>query len=131
RETRRRGHHRAGVVDSRVDLATVTDDRRVLYQLVHHPWGHGRDPGDVEALECLPERVPLPEHDRPAQTDLEHAQGKRLEQRRLLVGAGTPDLVVVPAEGGIGGGGPGATWHSVVPDNHVAAHLARRNAELQ
>src|SRR6266487_4451843 len=32
------------------------------------------------SLECLPERVSLPEHDRPAQPDLEHTQGERLEQ---------------------------------------------------
>src|SRR6266542_1282322 len=54
--------------------------------------GHRRDLGDVEAPECLPERVPFPEYDRPAQPDLEHAQGERLEHRRLVVGAGTPDL---------------------------------------
>src|SRR6266542_753934 len=86
--------------------------------------GHRRDLGDVEAPECLPERVPFPEYDRPAQPDLEHAQGERLEHRRLVVGAGTPDLVVVPAEGGIAGAGPGAAWLPVVPDDHVAAHPA-------
>ena len=91
-------------------------------QPVDVPLGHRRDLGDVEAPECLPERVPLPEHDRPAQPDLEHAQGERLEHRGLVVGAGTPDLVVVAAEGGIAGAGPGAAWLPVVPDDHVAAH---------
>jgi hypothetical protein len=86
--------------------------------------GHGRDLGDVEAPECLPERGPLPEHDRPAEADLEHAEGERLEQRGLVVGAGTPDLVVVSGEGGIAGAGPEAAWLPVLTDDHVAAHPA-------
>jgi hypothetical protein len=36
---------------------------------------------NVEAPERLPKRVPLAEHDRPAQADLEHAQRERLEHR--------------------------------------------------
>src|SRR5207244_3290179 len=71
---------------------------------------------------CLPERVPLPEHDRPAQPDLEHAQGERLEHRGLVVGACTPDLVVVAAARGIAGADPGAAGLAVVPDDHIAAH---------
>src|SRR6185437_8332435 len=77
---------------------------------------------DVEAPECLPERVPLPEHDGPAQPDLEHAQGERLEHRGLVVGAGTPDLVVVAAQSCIARACPAAAWLPVVPDDHVAAH---------
>src|SRR4029077_1357497 len=97
--------------------------RGVRAQPVHVPLGHRRDLGDVEAPECLPERVPLPEHDRPAQPYLEYAQGERLEHRGLVVSAGTPDLVVVAAEGGIAGAGPAAAWLPVVPDDHGAAHL--------
>src|SRR5690242_733313 len=119
-EAWRRGHHRAGVVDGGLDLATVADDRGVLDQPVHVPVRRRRDLGDVEAPEC----VPLPEHDRPAQPDLEHSEGERLEHRGLVVGAGTPDFVVVAAEGGIAGAGPGAAWLAVVPDDHVAAHLS-------
>ena len=44
--------------------------------------------------------------------------------RGLVVGAGAPDLVVVAAEGGVAGAGPGAAWLPVVPDDHVAAHPA-------
>src|SRR6266849_5788109 len=84
--------------------------------------GHRGDLGDVEAPECRPERVPLAEHDRPAQPDLEHAQSERLEHRRLVIGAGTPDLIVVTAERGVAGAGPGAAWLAVVSDDHVAAH---------
>src|SRR6476646_3927584 len=40
------------------------------------------------------------------------------------MGAGTPDLVVVAAEGRIAGAGPGTAWLPVVPDDHVAAHLS-------
>ena len=79
---------------------------------------------DIEAPECLPERVSLPEHDRPAQPDLEHSQGERLEHRRLVVCAGAPDLVVIAAERGVARAGPGAPWLAVVPDNHVAVHPA-------
>src|SRR6266540_6163118 len=64
----------------------------------------------------------FPEHGRPAQPDLEHAEGERLEQRGLVVGPGTPDLVVVPAEAGISDAGPDAPWLPVIPDDHVAAH---------
>src|SRR5207253_6678909 len=106
------------------DLGAVTDDRSVLYQPIHVSLRHGRDLGDVEAPERLSERVPLPEHDRPAQPDLEHAQGERLEHRGLLVGAGTPDLVVIPGEGRIAGAGPRAAWLPVVPDDHDALHPA-------
>src|SRR5690348_16974457 len=53
-----------------------------------------------KASKCLLKRVPLPEHDRPAQPDLEHAQGERPEHRRLLIGPSAPDLVVIPADGG-------------------------------
>src|SRR6185437_8801416 len=53
-------------------ILPVADDRGVLDQPVHVPLGHRGDLGDVEAPECLPERVPLPEHDRPAQPDLEY-----------------------------------------------------------
>src|SRR6266568_7177688 len=105
-EARRRGQHRAGVVDSCPDLATVADDRGVLNQPVHVLLGHRRALGDVEAPESLPEHIPLPEHDRPAQPDLKHPQGERLKHRGLVVGAGTPDIVVVAAEGGIAGAGP-------------------------
>src|SRR6185295_16789685 len=113
-----------GVVDSRLDFCPVADDRSVLNQPVDVPCGHRRDLGDVEVPESLPERVPLSEHDRPAQPDLEYAEGERLEHCGLLVGAGTPDLVVVPAESGIAGAGPDAAWPPVVPDDHVAAHPA-------
>src|SRR5207244_11542943 len=80
------------------------------------------DLGDVEALERHPARLPLAEHDRPAQPHLEHTQGERLEHRGLVVGAGTPDLVVIPAERGIAGTGPGAAGLPAEPDDHVAAH---------
>src|SRR5207244_10503283 len=90
-EARRCGRHRAGVVDSRLDLATVTDDRSVLYQPVDVPCVHGCDLDDLEAPECLPERVPLPENDRPAQPDLEHAQAARLEYRGLPVATAPAD----------------------------------------
>jgi len=33
---------------------------------------------------------------------------------------------VVPAERGIAGAGPGATWFPVVPDHHVVAHPTSR-----
>ena len=100
----------------------VTDDRGVSYQPVDVTLGHCRDLGDIEAQECLPERVTLPEHDRPAQPDLEHAQGERLEHRGLALGAGTPNLVMIAAESGIAGAGPGAPRPPVVPDDHIAAH---------
>jgi hypothetical protein len=70
--------------------------------------GHRRDLGDIKVAECRPEGVPLPEDDRPAQPDLEHAEGERLENRRLVIGPGTPYLVVVTAESGICCAGPGA-----------------------
>ena len=89
-EARRRGQHRAGLVDGGLDLAAVADDRGVLDQPVHVPLGHCCHLGDVEASECLPEGVPLPEHDRPAQPDLEHAQSERLEHRGLVVDAVLP-----------------------------------------
>src|SRR6266852_5625132 len=86
------------------------------------PAPSSRRPRDIEAPECRPERVPLAEHDRPAQPDLEHAQCERLEHRGLVVGARAPGLVVVADEGGIAGAGPGAAWLSVQPDDHIAAH---------
>src|SRR5262249_23291920 len=51
-------------------------------------------------------------------------QGERLEHRGLVVGAGTPHLVVVTAGRGIAGAGPGAAGLPVVPDDDVAAHPA-------
>src|SRR5206468_4464132 len=82
-KARRRGPHRARVVDGGLDLATVTDDRWVLQQPVDIPVGHRRDLRDVEAVKGPPKCIPLAEHDRPAEPDLEHTQGKRLEHRRL------------------------------------------------
>src|SRR5207244_1837027 len=99
-------------------------DRGVLYQPVHVLLGHRRNLCDVEAAESLPERVLLPEHDRPAQPDFEHAQGERLEHRGLVVGAGTPDFVVIAADGGIAVACPGAAWLPVAPDDHIATHGA-------
>ena len=66
------------------------------------------------------------EHDRPAEPGLEHAQGERLEQRRLVVGARTPDLVVVAAKRCLTGSGPATTHLAVVTDDHVVAHPALR-----
>ena len=57
--------------------------------------GHRCDLSDVKVMERLPERVPLAEDDRPAEPGLEHAQGQCFEQRRLVVGAGPPHLIVV------------------------------------
>ena len=59
-------------------------------------------------MKGLPERVPLPEHNRPAQTGLEHTQGERFKQCRLVVGASTPDLIVVADTGGVVASGPGS-----------------------
>ena len=51
--------------------------------------------------------------------------------RGLVVGAGTPDLVVVAAERGIARAGPAAAGLAVVPDDHVAAHLSSRGVPLR
>jgi hypothetical protein len=79
---------------------------------------------DFSSRAVATERVPLPEHDRPAQPDLEHAHGERLEHGGLVVGAGTLHLVVVADGGGIAVADPGAARLPVVPDDHVAAHPA-------
>src|SRR5205085_10930555 len=73
-KARRCGRHRPRVVDGRLDLATVTDDRRVLQQPVDISTCHRRNLGDVEAVEGSPETVTLAEHDRPAEPDLEHPE---------------------------------------------------------
>ena len=79
---------------------------------------------DVEVVEGSPESVALTEHDRPTEPGLKHAQGKRLEQRRLVVGARTPDLIVVAATRGIAASSPGTARPAVVTDDHVVAHPA-------
>src|SRR5258705_2070064 len=78
----------------------------------------------------LPERVPFPEHDRPAQPDLEHTKGECFEHRGLVVAADTPDIVVVAREGCVAGAGPDAAWLSVVADDHVASHRSARLLSL-
>ena len=73
----------------------------VVHQAIHVTVGHEGDLRDVELPECLPECLPLSEHDRPAQPDLEDAEGECLEQGGFFVGAGAPDLVVVATQPGI------------------------------
>src|SRR4029077_2774898 len=114
--------HGAGIVDGRLDLRAVADDRRVAYQPVDVVRRHRGDLADVETPECGPEGVPFPEHDRPAEAGLEHAKCQRFEQRGLVVGASAPDFVVVAADGGISGPGPRAACLLVVPDDDVGAH---------
>src|SRR4029077_628977 len=109
-ESGRRRYHGAGVVDSGLNLAPVAEDRAVLTQPIDVSLSHCRDLSGVEAPECFLKRVPLGEHDRPAQSDLEYAEGERLEYCGLVVGAGTPDLVVIAAEGGIASASPGTAW---------------------
>lgn len=76
RKARRRGPHRARVGDGGLDLGAVTDDRGVLQRAVDASLRHRRDLRDGEAVEGSPERVPLAEHDRPAEPGLEHTQGE-------------------------------------------------------
>src|SRR5713101_1021833 len=49
-EARRSGLHRTCVVDGRLDLGAVSDDRRVFDQLADIPRSHLCDLGDVEAM---------------------------------------------------------------------------------
>jgi hypothetical protein len=122
REARRGGPHRPRVLDGCRDLGAVADDRGILQQLVDVALRHRRDLLGVEVMEGAPERVALAEHDRPAEPGLEHPQRERLEQRRLVVRARAPDLIVVAAEGGVAGPSPRAARLSVVTDDHVVAH---------
>jgi hypothetical protein len=78
--------------------------------------------GDVEAVERGAEGVSLVEHGRPAEPDLELAEGQRLEHRLLVMGAVSPDLVVVAAERRVGIAGPGTAGPAVASDDHIVAH---------
>jgi len=60
------------------------------------------------------------EHDRPAQPDFEDTQRQCLEHRGLLGRPRAPDVVVVAAERGVAGTGPGTPWPAVGSDGDVA-----------
>ena len=89
-EARRRGPHHARVLDRRLDLGAVTDDRGVPQQPTDVALRHRRNPHDAEVVEHPPEPLPLTEHNRPAEPGLEHTQSERLEQCRLVVKSGSP-----------------------------------------
>src|SRR5581483_7839690 len=113
--------HRPRVIDGGLDFGAVADDRAVLDQPVDIPTSHCCDLGGIELMERPSECIPLAEHDRPAEADLEDAQRQRLEHRRLVVRASAPYVVVIAAKRGISGPGPWTPRPSVVPGDHVCA----------
>ena len=69
--------------------------------------------------------VPLCSHIHPTCTN-----NPTITNYRCRLGASTPDLVVVAAERGIAGAGPGAAWLPVAPDDYVATHLSTSSGPL-
>src|SRR5215208_3456553 len=76
---------RLGVRDRGLDLLAVPDDARVRDQPLEVLGAVGRDLLDVEAVERLPEVLPLAQNGQPGEARLKRLQGKPLEKLGLAM----------------------------------------------
>ena len=84
-----------GVLDRRLDLPAVADDAGIAQEPRHVPRAEAGDPLEVEAVEDLPEPLPLAEDRQPGEPRLEALEGELLEEPAVVGHRPSPLLVVV------------------------------------
>lgn len=84
-----------GIVDRRLDLASMTNDASIVQEPLNISVAIARDPLEIEAVEDLTETIPLSQNRQPRQATLKAFETNFLEQQMIVSGWTTPFVIVI------------------------------------